>query len=115
MTCFLIKSADDTVLTELIADNDELDYRNNIDLFVNWCAENHLILNVQTTKEIVFNFQKNKQTVQPVKITDVSVEEVNECGVRQWIVYQKHTNAVLNQDYMCMCLRPLITRMCEFK
>ena len=75
--CVLIKIyADDAVFTGLIADNDELDYRNNIDLFTNWCAENHLIIYIKKNKEIVFNLKENKQTVQPVKINDVSV--VNE-------------------------------------
>lgn len=37
-----------------------------------------LVLNVNKTKEIVFNFQKNIQSVQPVKINDMSVEVVNE-------------------------------------
>ena len=71
----LIKYANDTVLTGLIVDNDELDYINNIDLFVNWCAENHLILNVQITKEIVF---KRTNKLCNLKINDVSVEVVNE-------------------------------------
>ena len=37
-SCILIKYADDTVLTGLIANNNELVYRNKIDLFVNWCG-----------------------------------------------------------------------------
>lgn len=66
-SCIVIKYADDTALTGLISGNDESEYRTGVNQFVDWCERNNLVLNVNKTKEMVFNFQKNIQPVQPVK------------------------------------------------
>ena len=48
--CVLTKYADDTALTGLITNNDEVGYRNEITKFLIWCENNmYLVLNVKKT------------------------------------------------------------------
>ena len=55
--CHLIKYADDTVIVDLISDNDENDYIKQISEVVQWCSSHNLLLNVSKTKEIIFDFR----------------------------------------------------------
>ena len=64
----MIQYADDTVLTGLIADHDELDYINNIDLFINWCAENHFIINVKKPNNFFSNFKRTNKMCNLLKL-----------------------------------------------
>ena len=45
----LIKFADDITVIGLIIDDDESDYRNEIELLVKWSNDSNLILNVDKT------------------------------------------------------------------
>ena len=54
----MIKYADDTALTGLISGNDESEYRTGVNQFVDWCERNNLVVIVNKTKEMVFNFKK---------------------------------------------------------
>ena len=76
--CVLTKYADDTALTGLITNNDEVWCRNEITKFIVWCENNYLVLNVNKTKEIVFDFRKTANTIEPVTIKEESVEIVKE-------------------------------------
>ena len=58
--CSVVKYADDTSLTGFISQENETGYREEIDKSVNWCKENFLVLNLQKTKEIVFDFRKTR-------------------------------------------------------
>ena len=49
----LVKYADDTTVSGFINNSDETNYRNQINLIVDWCASNNLLLNVSKTKEII--------------------------------------------------------------
>ena len=49
----LIKFADDTTLHGLLSNSEEA-YRSEVNRFCEWCKNNHLTLNVDKTKEIVF-------------------------------------------------------------
>ena len=55
----ILKYADDTAILGLIRD-DESQYRNSVETFVQYCEDNHLNLNVKKTKEIVFDFRVKK-------------------------------------------------------
>ena len=55
--CYIIKYADDTVITGLITDNNEEKYTREIYNVVRWCNEHNLLLNVQKPKELIFDFQ----------------------------------------------------------
>ena len=77
-SCPLIKFADDTALSGLISDNDDVQYKNEISDFVNWCDMNYLDLNVGKTKEMIIDFRKeNKVDFEPIVIKDESVEKVS--------------------------------------
>ena len=77
-SCPLIKFADDTALSGLISDNDDLDYKNEISQFVNWCDENFLDLNVSKTKEMIIDFRKgNKCEFDDILIKGQTVEKVS--------------------------------------
>ena len=56
--CPITKFANDTGLTGQITDDDDSCYRQEIDRFVNWCAQNYLQLNIGKTKEMVIDFRK---------------------------------------------------------
>ena len=78
--CFILKYADDTVIVGLLDDDDAKDddeqFRNEIQSFVQWCEENYLILNVKKTKEVVIDFRVNKLPVNHVIINGEEVGRV---------------------------------------
>lgn len=49
-TNHIIKFADDTTVVGLIKDNDDSAYREEVQLLINWCERNNLLLNVNKTK-----------------------------------------------------------------
>uniref|UniRef100_A0A3B1K1K8 Reverse transcriptase domain-containing protein n=1 Tax=Astyanax mexicanus TaxID=7994 RepID=A0A3B1K1K8_ASTMX len=73
---YIIKYADDTTLVGLIQDGKEQHYREEVDLFADWCSKNNLILNVKKTKELVIDFRKKAAMLTPVYIRDTAVEIV---------------------------------------
>ena len=76
--CKLIKFADDSTIIGLIRnDNDESHYRQAIDWFTRWCTNNKLVLNVNKTKEVIFDFRKNNLSLHNISINDESVEQVS--------------------------------------
>ena len=78
-SCPLVKFADDTALIGLISNDDDTLYLNQLNIFVNYCNENFLELNVKKTKEMIIDFRtKHKVTPEPVLIGDCVVERVSE-------------------------------------
>ena len=73
----VIKFADDTTVTGLISNNDETDYRKEIEHIVNWCEINNLFLNVSKTKEMVIDYRKNKCPISPLFIKNTEVEQTS--------------------------------------
>lgn len=51
-TNHIIKYADDTTIVGLIRDNDERNYREEVKLFIEWCSDNNLVMNVEKTKGV---------------------------------------------------------------
>ena len=72
----VIKFADDTTVTGLITDNNEDNYRREIDNIVDWCSSNNLFLNVKKTKEIIVDFRRNKHPITPIHINNEIVEQI---------------------------------------
>ena len=64
----VFKFADDTTVTGLIRDNDETNYRLEIDGITDWCDSNNLFLNVSKTKEMIIDFRRNKPIYEPIII-----------------------------------------------
>ena len=73
----VLKFADDTTVTGLISNNDETDYRHEIDRIVHWCETNNLFLNVNKTKEMIIDFRKNKGPILPLSINNTEVEQID--------------------------------------
>ena len=46
--------------------------------FTEWCNRHHLVINVQKTKEMIFDFRRGAETHCPLTINDCNVERVNE-------------------------------------
>ena len=64
-------------MTGLISDNNEDNYRREIDGIVSWCDNNNLFLNVSKTKELVIDFRRNKSNIEPVFINSSEVEQIS--------------------------------------
>ncbi|XP_077984681.1 uncharacterized protein LOC144439278 [Glandiceps talaboti] len=77
-TCPLIKFADDSAMIGLLDDDvDDINYLHQIDRFVAYCDQNHLILNVAKTKEMVIDFRKRRGDPSLVSIKGVEVARVD--------------------------------------
>ena len=62
--CQLFKYADDTALVAKCTNDDNL-YRENVELFTEWCANNFLELNVKKTKEMIVDFRTSVYYFRP--------------------------------------------------
>ena len=73
-----MKYADDTVIVGLLDDNEnsEQNYRSEIESFVKWCEENFLNLNVKKTKEMIIDFRRKRQEIEPIIINEEAVQIV---------------------------------------
>ena len=111
--CIMDKYADDTVLTGLITDDDDLHYRWEIDSFVQWCERNYLELHVGKTKEMVVDFRRNQGQSAPVVIKGNAIERVKTfkyLGVLfdDRLSWKQNTNVVLTKaNTRLFCLRKL--------
>ena len=56
----MVKFADDTTNTGFITDNDETQYREEVNNIEDWCDENDLEWNVPKTKEMIIDFRRNE-------------------------------------------------------
>ena len=95
------KYADDTAILGLIK-YDEKDYRDCVDNFNSRCVENYLELNVQKTKEILFDFRikvESKPSDHPVSIKGQDIEIVTSykylgTNIDNELVWNGHTKAL---------------------
>ena len=76
--CYLQKFSDDSAVVGCISRGNETLYRDSVDQFVGWCESNHLLLNVTKTKELIIDFRKEKEQMQPIVIKGENVEVVNQ-------------------------------------
>ena len=74
--CVILKYADDTAVLGEIRMSDESVYRNEIKHVVNWCNENHLVLNASKTKELIIDLRKRPLCQYPVVMGDTCVNVV---------------------------------------
>ena len=77
-SCFVDKYADDTVLTGLITNDFDNEYVHEITSIVNWCKIDHLVLNIDKTKEMVIDFRKTIIPPYKIVIDDKEVERVGD-------------------------------------
>ena len=76
-SCHLQKFSDDTAIVGCVEGGREAEYRDLVDRFVKWCGENHLVLNVAKTRELVVDFRRNKPLPSPVCISGTKVDVVD--------------------------------------
>ena len=70
------KYSDDTAILGLLHDNNSItDFHNTISHFTQWCTDNYLELNVDKTKELVF--QTTHSGLNPILIHGKTVEQVD--------------------------------------
>ena len=74
----LQKFSDDSAVVGCIRSGQESEYRQLVDNFVDWCNQNHLLLNVNKTKEMVVDFRRTTVSTRPLKIMGEEVEVVED-------------------------------------
>ncbi|XP_040904789.1 uncharacterized protein LOC121188913, partial [Toxotes jaculatrix] len=75
--CHLQKFSDDSAIVGLITDDDDREYRELIQDFVDWCRRNHLQINSGKTKELVVDFRRRSHPPPtPVNIQGTDIESV---------------------------------------
>ncbi|KAK3527098.1 hypothetical protein QTP86_010828 [Hemibagrus guttatus] len=57
-TNLFVKFADDTPVVGIITNNDENNYRAEVNRLAMWCSDNNLSLNVEETREIIIHFRR---------------------------------------------------------
>eukprot|EP00061_Rhincodon_typus_P005528 g25150.t1 len=72
----IYKFADDTTVVGWISNNDESEYRKEIEDSVTWCNENNLSLNVSKTKELIIDFRKKGGEHASIYINGAEFERV---------------------------------------
>ena len=74
----VIKFADDTAILGLISNNEESEYMQCIREVGDWCKGNGLLLNVEKTKEIAFDWRKAKTCLEDVNMEGKIIERVEQ-------------------------------------
>ncbi|KAI3374111.1 hypothetical protein L3Q82_005925 [Scortum barcoo] len=69
--------ADDTAVVGRIANNDESDYRQEVEHLEGWCRQNNLCINVKKTKEMIVDFRRGRHLPSPLYIGGTAVEVVS--------------------------------------
>jgi len=72
-----ITFANDTTVVELINNNDESKYRDEVSQLATWCRDHNLSLNVEKTKEIFVDFRGAPTHHFPLTINGAAVERVS--------------------------------------
>ena len=75
--CAIIKYADDTVISGFLQDDVDT-YFKQVERFVDWCDKHYLVLNVNKTKEMIFDFRRSRPSHKPLVIHDQCIEQVSE-------------------------------------
>ncbi|KAK3538358.1 hypothetical protein QTP86_000551 [Hemibagrus guttatus] len=111
----IIKFADDTVVVELISDNNEMAYLEEIRNLENWCQRNNLLLNISKTKELIVDFcTKQERNYQTPMINASPVERVDSfrylsVHTTQDLSWSCHINTVVKKArqrlYHLRCLK----------
>ena len=86
----IFKFAYDITVVGRISNNDDTEYRNEIENLANWSGDNNLFLNFNKTKDIVIDFRKRKGEHSPVYINgdeDERVESFKFLGVHVDVNY----------------------------
>ena len=106
----LIKFADDSTIQGLIKNSNEQSYFDFVQYFCNWCDEHYLLLNVKKTKEVIFDFRRNKVPIVPITIKGDVVEIVDSykyLGITidnklDWDLHASNVHSKMSQRLFCL-------------
>ena len=98
----IIKFADDTTVVDLITDNNETAYREEIRDLAVWFQDNNLSLNVSKTKELIMDCRKRWAEQAPINIDGAVVEQVESVKflgvhITNKLSWSKHTKTVVKR------------------
>lgn len=77
MTVYLLMTETPKSNSQMIKDDDELAYRDEVQHLAKWCTANNLELNTQNTKEIIVDFRLTKKHAH----TPIYINEAVMCQV----------------------------------
>ncbi|KAI4894837.1 hypothetical protein NFI96_004578 [Prochilodus magdalenae] len=75
--CHLQKFSDDSAIVGLITNEEDSEYRELIQDFVDWCLQNHLQINAGKSKELVVDFRRCRHPPPLVNIRGMDIERVD--------------------------------------
>ena len=100
----------------LVKDNDDSDYLETVSYVADWCKDNYLDLNVTKTKEMLFDFRRNKPEVTNIQIDNSEVECVKSykylgVNIESNAKWDSHVHSQIKKAnqrlYFVRCLRRL--------
>jgi hypothetical protein len=74
----LVKYADDTVIIELLTENQPSELQTMTNTINSWCADNDLILNAKKTKEMVMCNARDNPSYPQLLVNNTSIEQVEQ-------------------------------------
>ncbi|KAI3363043.1 hypothetical protein L3Q82_011705 [Scortum barcoo] len=107
--------ADDTAVVGRIANNDESDYRQEVEQLEGWCRQNNLCINVKKTKEMIVDFRRGRHLPSPLYIGGTAVEVVSSfrylgVHISDDLTWSKNTSCLIRKAHQ---LSPdLLLQMC---
>uniref|UniRef100_A0A3B3RCJ5 Reverse transcriptase domain-containing protein n=1 Tax=Paramormyrops kingsleyae TaxID=1676925 RepID=A0A3B3RCJ5_9TELE len=98
----IVKFADDTTVVGLISGGDESAYRDEVEKLTAWCSNNNLLLNTVKTKELIVDFRKKAENIQPFIINGDCVEKVSDSRflgvtISEDLTWGTHTSEVVKK------------------
>ncbi|KAI4888458.1 hypothetical protein NFI96_007525 [Prochilodus magdalenae] len=77
LNCHPQKFSDDSAIDGLITNEEDSEYRELIQDFMDWCLQNHLQINAGKTKELVVDFRRCRHPPPLVNIRGMDIERVD--------------------------------------
>ena len=73
----------------MITNDNDSHNRQEVDIFVDWCQKDYLVLNVGKTKEMIIDFRRKKPNYKPIMAKRDAVEQVDKCSSLDLVVHNK--------------------------
>uniref|UniRef100_A0A3B3SGG7 Reverse transcriptase domain-containing protein n=1 Tax=Paramormyrops kingsleyae TaxID=1676925 RepID=A0A3B3SGG7_9TELE len=98
----IVKFADDTTVIGLISGGDESAYRDEVGKLTAWCSNNNLLLNTAKTQELIVDFRKKADNIQPLIINGDCVGRVSDSRflgvtISKDLTWGAHTSEVVKK------------------
>ncbi|TKS65279.1 putative RNA-directed DNA polymerase from transposon BS [Collichthys lucidus] len=107
-SCLIVKFTDDTAVVGRIANNDESDYRQEVEHLEGWCTENNLCINVKKTKEMIVDFRRGRHLPPPLHIGGTAVEVVSSfrylgMNIANDLTWSTNTSYLVRKAHQRLC------------